>query len=248
MIIIKKEYEHKIADNFDIEVRLNYKCIYNLYIVYYINCELNENYFTWIENQLNFVINYTNQIYLMCTIKAEKENFLRDKVKKCFNDIVIICNSNNDHEYPGINKVWELGQTHNKDNDIIMYFHSKGITQRKDYNESIPLLRHDHNIEKIIKDIHLIYEIFSIFPSIDKITTTCGGVGWGWYNYWIARGSYINQVEKPIKTQRRYYYEDWLCRKLNNHSETNEERSIDSYENTLKNCYQIYTTCNSGNI
>ncbi len=256
MKIIKQKYEHRISDNFEIEVRKEYETNYNLYIVYYINCELNENYFTWIQNQINIVINYTNQIYLMCTINLENEEILREKIKKYFNNdyIVIICNSINEHEYPGINKVWELGQKHNKDNDIIMYFHSKGITRCKDYNESIPLLTDAHNCEKIIKDINLIYEIFSLFPSIYKITTTCGGFGWGWYNYWIARGSYINHVEKPIKTQRRHYYEDWLFRKLINddiknlESNNNENLDFSLYENTLKNCYQIYTENNTGNI
>jgi hypothetical protein len=33
-----------------------------------------------------------------------------------------------------------------------------------------------------------------------------------WYNFWYARGSYLNTVEQPIITERRHYYEDWLAR------------------------------------
>jgi len=129
-----------------------------------------------------------------------------------------------------------------------MYFHSKGITHFTTYYDSQCFLQgpRTHNCEQIIKDINLIYEIFTIFPSIDKITATCGGIGWGWYNYWIARGSYLCQVEKPIITKRRHYYEDWLGRKLLNVSLLNNDSSL--YENTLKNCYQLYCNEHSGNI
>jgi len=254
MKIINKIYEHKIADNLEIQIDANCELHhYNLYIVYYVNCMINPNYFTWIENQLQFVVPHGGKIYLMCTIQEYNELELKNKVNSCFPnaDITIVCNSTNEYEYPGINKVWELSQEHNKSTDIIMYFHSKGITHYNTYTESIQLLRGNHNCEEIIKDIRRIYEIYSIFPSIDKITTTSGGLGWGWYNYWVARGSYLSKVEKPILTSRRHYYEDWLTRKLINpfiNQSINENRDFSLYDITLNNCYQLYCEEHTGNI
>jgi hypothetical protein len=256
MKIVKKRYEHKLSDNIETPYDVNCEVVhYNLYIVYYVNCMINPNYFTWIENQLQFVVPYGGKIYLMCTIEEYNEVELKNKVHIRFPDadITIICNSINEYEYPGINKVWELSQEHNKSTDVIMYFHSKGITRCQTYNESINLLRgfHSHNCEEIIKDIERIYEIFSIFPAIDKITTTSGGVGWGWYNYWVARGSYLSKVEKPVKSSRRHYYEDWLARKLINPSinpSINENRDFSLYDATLNNCYQLFCEKHTGNI
>ena len=258
MIIIKKKYEHKIADGFDIEITMDREVKYQLFIVYYVNCMINKNYFTWIKNQLSFVAHYRGKIYVICTVEEEKETELKKKIKNCFprTDITVECNSTNQYEYPGIKKVWDLGQIHNQENDIIMYFHSKGLSRCNYYKEAIPLLINSHNCEEILKDINRIYEIYSIFPSIDKITTTCGGIGWGWYNYWVARGSYICKVEKPIITNRRHYYEDWLARKLSVNSElfndVNENRVKNSnfslYENTIEQCYQLYCEESTGNI
>ena len=66
-----------------------------------------------------------------------------------------------------------------------------------------------------------------------------GGNGWIWYNFWYARGSYIKYVERPIKTYRRHYYEDWLGRKVKNENYIicDNERSYIFYENTLNTCY-----------
>jgi hypothetical protein len=258
MIIIKKKYEHKIADNFEIEITIDHEVNYRLFIVYYVNCMINDNYFNWIENQLSFVKGYGGKIYVMCTIEKEKEEEVKEKIKNCFPeaDITVECNSTNQYEYPGIKKVWDLSQIYNQENDIIMYFHSKGLTHFSHYNEAISLLRSSKNCEEIIKDIDRIYEIFSFFPSIEKITTTSGGIGWGWYNYWVARGSYLCKVEKPIITARYHYYEDWLARKIPINSElfndVNENRveniNFSLYENTLKECYQLYCEENTGNI
>ena len=33
---------------------------------------------------------------------------------------------------------------------------------------------------------------------------------WIWFNFWWARGTYLNTCEDPIITCDRYYYESWL--------------------------------------
>jgi hypothetical protein len=235
MIVIKKEYEHYI--NIDYEINLNNGMNFNIHIVYFINCLVNDNYFDWLYNQLKLVINMNGTIYVIATIDPCKEESFKSNVTLFFPNIIIICYYENEFEYRGIHKVWELGQIHNKPNDIILYFHSKGLTHHNCYQQN----KYDeYNI--ILYDINKIKEIFSIFPKIDKIGYSSGGNGWIWYNFWYARGSYIFSVEEPIKTTRRHYYEDWLGRKVDiNDKYCETERPFTHYKNTLDTCYGFHT-------
>lgn len=238
MILIERKYRHYI----NIDTSLNFKDTdinYNIHIVYYINCQVNNNYFDWLVNQINLVKHMTSNIYIVSTIAQNKEEEFRKKVLELFPNVYIECYYENEYEYRGILKVWELGQTFNKSNDIFLYFHSKGVTHNQCYNSN-----KNDNYNIILQDIEKIKEIFTIFPNIDKIGYFSGGNGWIWYNFWYARGSYINTVEKPIKTNRRHYYEDWLGRQVDIDDkicENDMERSYEYYKNTLTTCYGFYT-------
>ena len=245
MKIINNKYKHYIKPTLNVNTSLDSIYNYNLYIVYYINCQLNTNYITWIIEQLNYVKDFKSTVYLVATVHKQYQVNIETTVYEHFPnmEIFFIYNYNNNHEYPGILKVWELGQIHKSTTDIILYFHSKNITKNKVYQKN-----NNRFVEIILDKLDYIYEIFSIFSSIDKICINSGGWGWCWYNFWYARGSYINQVEKPINTQRRHYYEDWIGRKVTSDthiSTTNNEGYC--YPNTLINCYQI-NKGNSGNM
>lgn len=233
--LVKKKYKHYVDKN--VKVLINNEEKFNIHIVYFINC-LNKNYFSWLTNQINMVKSFSKNIYIEATINKLDEETFKQKVLKLFPHVKINCYSDNEYEYRGILKVWELGQTFNNKNDILLYFHSKGITHTNNYNN---VKNANYNI--ILKDINKIKEIFSIFPQIDKIGYCSGGIGWLWYNFWYARGSYISQVEKPLKTIRRHYYEDWLSRKINKNNTYNEinEKKLSSYKNTLNSCYGFHT-------
>lgn len=234
---VQKNYTHYIK--IDTPIELDNVIDYNIHIVYYINCSINNNYFHWLINQLNLVREFGGTIHLVATISKHKEPLFRERVMKLYPNIMIECNDINEFEYRGILKVWELGKIHNKSNDIILYFHSKGITHHNSYKNN----RYD-NYNIILKDINKIKEIFSIFPAIDKIGYLVGGRGMIWYNFWYARGSYINVVEKPIKTNRRHYYENWLSRTIGNIDNDNDsqiDRPESFYKNTLNTCYGFHT-------
>ena len=236
--IVKHKYEHYVDDQVEVCLDICEKQNYNIYIVYYINCLCNNNWFSWLFNQISLVKYMNATVYIVATIDQSKEYELKKKILQTFKNVIIECYYENEFEYRGIKKIWELGQFYNKRNDILLYFHSKGIT----HNISYDFNKNDHyNI--ILKDIELIKEIFTIFPKIDKIGYSCGGIGWIWYNFWYVRGSYINKVEKPIKTNRRHYYEDYISRKVNCESDKYclSERPITYYENTLNTCYGFYT-------
>lgn len=185
---------------------------YNIFVVYFINCLLNPNYLEWLKAQINYVINWNVTIYILATCNFSDEIIIKKNINN--KKIKIKFNRKNLHEYPGIKKVWELGQTHNKYNDIILYYHSKDITHNDHYKEI--------KCNKIIKNIDLIKDIFSSFPQVDKIGESCSNSGFIWYNYWFVRGSYINKLERPIITTNRYYYESWLSKIL----KANNKRSL----------------------
>lgn len=240
MKIIQHKYTHYVDD--DVEVCLDdfNKINYNIHIVYYINCLCNDNWLSWAFNQLNLVKNMNATIYIISTIQQSKENEFKQTILQIFPDVIIECYYENEFEYRGIKKIWELGQIYNKKNDILLYFHSKGLTHHQSYE-----FNKNDNYNIILKNIEVIKEIFTIFPKIDKIGYSSGGIGWIWYNFWYVRGSYINKVEHPIKTNRRHYYEDYISRKVNSdHAKyclDDDERPHSYYENTLNTCYGFYT-------
>ena len=235
MKLIKKKYEHYL--NIDVDIDLDRVVDLNLYIVYFINCRLNKNYMEWVINDINLVKNYNAPIYLVATIEKESEENFRKEVLSLYPNINIECYYDLEFEYRGVLKTWELAQKYNQPNDIILYYMSRFITHYTNYKE--------RSYNSFIRDFDKVKEIFTIFPSIDKVGLSTGGYGWCWMNFWYARGSCLIQNEKPVKSSRRHYYEDWLGRKVNPGDEICEyERSYDKnypYLNTLETCYQFYT-------
>lgn len=116
------------------------------------------------------------------------------------------------HEFPGIQLVYQLALKSPSRQDIILYFHSKSITRFKGRRENVEIMLHS----TVVAPWKKVLGIFMDHPSIDKIGSTCSTNGWIWWNYWWVRASYVASVENPIKTARRYYYEDWLSRRLIN--------------------------------
>lgn len=237
LLVIKKEYEHYVGIN--TEVRVSNSENYSTKMVYYINCFVNPNYFDWILGHVPKVLNYeSSKLYIIANIAKSEESKFRYDITKLYPNVTVECHyDQHEYEYRGILKVWELGQIHHSRNDIILYFHSKGVTRTDKFTK----VGGEHNA--ILEDFNRIKEIFSIFPSIDKIGLQAGGNGWIWCNFWFARGSYIVANEKPILTKRRHYYEDWLGRQLLTGRDSVhpiEERS-GIYKNTIRSCYQFYT-------
>ena len=222
---------------------------FNLFVVYFINCLVNKNYLEWLKNQLSYITRQIQeneiprlrkyQVHLVAVIEQHMENHFRIQTMQLFPgiDFNFYFSHTEDFEYPGIKKVWELGQQHPGKNDIILYFHSKGVTREKNYSP-----RYDNRDYMLtLKNVKRVLRIFAQNEHIEKIGALCGGIGWIWYNFWYARGSYLVKVERPIKTKRRHYYEDWLGRKLKEGSDMfpKEERPYSFYENSLSSCYSL---------
>jgi hypothetical protein len=129
---------------------------------------------------------------------------LSDKYSKI---LLINAFSENVYEYPGIKTVYQIST--NNDHEYILYFHSKGMMSNA-YRERQILF--DYNIkpyETIINEMEKNLEIdtASAIPCIN---------GYGYYNFWWARSSYINKYcSKPESSKiylkhERFTWEMWL--------------------------------------
>lgn len=197
--IIPKSYNY-----YNLNTSLNY----NIISVYFINCLCNKNYLSWFRNQINIIKDFSNKIYIVCVATNDIINIINNVILCNYSQINIEIEFHdlNEYEYRGILKVWEISKIYTLSTDIILYLHSKGMTRVNSFDDC----KNDYYY-KIFEDINKIKEIFNIFYKINKIGYFCSNSGFIWYNFWFVRGSYIKNVIKPIKTNRRHYYESWLC-------------------------------------
>ena len=101
-------------------------------------------------------------------------------------------------EYHGIHAMWEIGQVNSGRDDIVFYFHSKGLThykEWKDYEANDNLFK---LTEKTLGEVDLVFEVFDLFPEVNKVGNKMSELGWVWYNFMFARGSYLKRVAEPI--------------------------------------------------
>lgn len=174
-----------------------------------------------ISGQVNDIIKFglLEEVDLYVTATVTVDNFKHKEQAKKF--ISTVCEkaksveffSENRFEYFGIRKVWYLAQIYHE--SIILYFHTKGISQKSISRNSIERILTSHSF----KEWKLIIDIFHQNPEINKIglfpSENSGSNiepwgGWVWYNFWWARGSYITRCPKPEISENRYYYESWL--------------------------------------
>mmetsp|Transcript_24934 Transcript_24934/g.59224 ORF Transcript_24934/g.59224 Transcript_24934/m.59224 type:complete len:315 (-) Transcript_24934:1620-2564(-) len=203
--------------------------------VYYVNTKINEHYNTWIEHQLSILLQgtqsiYVEELYIVAdAVSCTDEHNLHDSIKKVKTKhkqklhrtiIKLECHDTGTEElfeYNGIHKLWEIGQTFSGRQNIAIYFHSKGITRAKTWDEYIVTQGGGRNglanlTANVFSQMDRVLEAFTLFPFVDVVGWDCSKGGFVWYNFFYARGSYVRTVEEPITTQRRHYYEDWLRR------------------------------------
>jgi hypothetical protein len=148
----------------------------------------------------------------------------------------------NNHEYFGISKVWQLAQ--NDPNKIILYFHSKGISRIAQPSENFPRTYLERRIfALVIRDWARILHIFDVFPSVDKVGVFGSPQGWIWYNFFWVRSSYAAGLEEPVETERRWYYEEWLARYLPKNRKEKGEKvcNQENYQLSCHNSFNLLT-------
>lgn len=227
---------------------------FRLDIVYFANLFVNASYGPrLVQEQLTDLISTGmtrfSRVYIVLSVSPDTEhvslqNNLTQLFQKQYQSLKFHIGHENCHEYPGILQVYSLAREDPSKTHYILYFHSKGITRFHGIREQTELALH----KTVIAPWKRVLEIFTTHPHIDKIGSTASTGGWIWWNYWWARASYLTQVERPAKTERRHYYEDWLCRvflKPEEHAcETHADREENRFQPELyrhdpSNCWSL---------
>jgi len=240
-------------------------------IVYFINTYVNNSYQYMMMSQLtelknSGILTLNPTIYIMVSCSNDSVNPVTDLVKHILPTAIVCCTAMNNHEYPGIKKVWDIGQqntngltscstsgstsgstlgsTLGSTPGLTLYFHSKGISHIKQPTVQNCRTRDEKVIFKnIVTNWRKNLEIFRRFPSVYKLGMNQGGDGWMWFNFWWVRNEYSNQCVEPIITENRYYYEDWLGRYIGKNKQNNLSNgysvSIDA-NNSLYNIGTLY--------
>ena len=153
----------------------------------------------------------------------------------------------NCHEYPGILRLWEA----RRDHEVLLYFHSKGISRYRSPEASRDQIER-LVFETVVHPWALVLWILRHFVSIEKIGPTCDKNGWIWHNVFWVRGRYLEAIERPVRTTRRHYYEDWLARKVRSPEDLCPEHeppfSETLYDVSYADCWNLLTTPRRGHI
>jgi len=238
-----ENYNQELTTFIDSKMNVEYfsSNISNVYIVYFIYINPDRNWKIILEGQMNDIkatnILETNKLFVV--ISSNDENNIQN-VKNIVNSILIDYNHNIDFtieprnlfEYPGIKKVYDLA-INNKDK-LFIYFHSKGMV----FHENSKRNKIEEKLTKnTFKNWKKTISIFKDNSNIHKIGLLPSNKGFIWYNFWWARGEYINKLEEPVITEDRYYYEVWLSKlKYINSDECNDMYSIINNNNK---CYSF---------
>lgn len=187
-------------------------------IIYFIWMNNNRNWKVIIEGQLNDMkmSNIFEKSYLNIVISHEDKLLVNEAVE-FINEIMVGYEDKysltiyleNYYEYYGIKKLYETAK--NDHNKIYIYLHTKGMFNW--YNNDINRRSEDEvNLTNYL--IHGWRDILNIFNNYNEINRVglFPSIGeWIWFNFFYARGTYLNTCEPPIKDPNRYYYESWLA-------------------------------------
>jgi hypothetical protein len=172
-------------------------------IVYYIYINENRNWKKIVEGQMNdllFVDLKPKSMYVCICCKQIYIDEVSKLIPKSFNPVISWCQENN-YEYPGIHKVWEIRKKYT----VIFYMHSKGMV----YNEFNS--RSDSEKITLRGTIYNYLETLKLFENkeIDKVGLWPSFYGEIFVNFFWIRTSAIPN-EEPIKTKYRFYYESYI--------------------------------------
>eukprot|EP01031_Cornospumella_fuschlensis_P030321 gene30321-36640_t len=116
-------------------------------------------------------------------------------------------------EYPGIVHLWRSIENETEAfNTLFLYFHTKGMV----FHGSEYKRQDEHIFRTVIEPWKEVSKRFQEDVRLNKAAYAISERGFAWYNFFWARGSYLQRLEHPMtpaaEQQVRYYYEDWLSR------------------------------------
>jgi len=177
-------------------------------IVYYIYINPNKDWKSIISGQIDDLksvqlFEFAKVFCVICTPNTELFEECVLLINQTSNATTVNTHVNtNNFEYPGIKKLHELGNSY--PDKLFFYMHSKGMvfhgTNGRVYQEMLLL-------KNSIKYWKYVLNIFKIHQFIDKAGLFPDHTGIIWYNFFWIRGSFLKDLEPPIISDNRYYYE-----------------------------------------
>ena len=177
-----------------------------LSIVYYIYVNKNTNWKIIVDGQIEDIINndlHNNKIYFVICSNNQENNlecisFIETK-NLPFKDFTTTIENN--FEYPGLLKLYQLGKEF--PDDYFFYMHSKGMcfsnNNQRNCVEKLIL----QNTIKYPKYIKYLFEELKV----DKAGLFPDTTGIVWYNFFWISGKFLNTIKEPVVSTNRYYYE-----------------------------------------
>jgi hypothetical protein len=119
---------------------------------------------------------------------------------------VTFCRENT-FEYPGIALLHRLAARDPR--RTYLYLHSKGMVfgHEESAGRSAIETRLTRNTLFAWRKAEAVLEGW---PDVQKVGLFPAGSGHVWYNFFFARGTYLQALPEPVVTDRRHYYEGWL--------------------------------------
>lgn len=175
-------------------------------------------------------------IYIHITGEEEYLDSTINHIREIIQASIISSSSINQFEFPGLHLVWKLAKKNPE--RIYLYFHSKGMCSGND-----GLIQQRQLFKGIIEPWNRILNIFYGNNHINKIGLTASEAGWMWFNFWWARGSYLIECEEPKIIEQRYYYEEWLYRKIDGIKPSNIQECYSLADDKSGICYSPVQAC-----
>jgi hypothetical protein len=224
---------------------MNYKCIFSEYdtvrehfteisnepvippihIVYFVFLK-EPRWKTIISGQCKDIINSEIPAYVHVVVSAPSELVQQgvQYINQLFSTYVygydIISQTENQYEYPGLHRLYQLAHTLPKDT-LFLYFHSKGMVF---HNQKGRLYEEEVLTSELLYTWKEYVSVFKNNPQVNKAGLFPGHVpekanvpdsGFIYWNFFWIRGTYVitlppPKVPKPNDTNERWQYEVWI--------------------------------------
>ncbi len=176
---------------------------------------------------------YNNSTIYMSVISNDEElRKLKDLINNKFSKIKLKnIYKENLFEYPGIKTIYQIAE--DDDNEVILYFHSKGITSNQHDTRRFMFKNTIENYKEYLDEFknNSDLDVAGYFPHKD---------GFCYYNFLWMRSSYVrNYCQKPEISDNRFIWETWVGKEFSRKKNIITFSSLIGYTQ-LKNSDEIW--------
>ncbi|MBL8028142.1 MAG: hypothetical protein JNL74_17095 [Fibrobacteres bacterium] len=195
-------------------------------IVYYVYINPKKKWYQLVTSQLNQlkatqILDEAELLVQICG-PANLIPLCEQVIKIASPSAMIRSTTENLFEFHAIDLIWNRARMESE--ALFLYFHTKGMShegERRDFAERVLF-------QEVVEPWKSIRNVFESRSEITRAGYIPSQIGYIWFNFWWARGSYLCKCAKPELSDNRWYYEGWLA--------TNSDNTNPSQ---LSNCYSL---------